>query len=219
MELALLILQHLPLAVLVFDAQGRLRYGNEAAIKLWNLTAAEVLVGRPLQELLPALTLTIPTGKDKLTITELCQLLQPGRIVFREGRRVYCRSLTLPPESGVEQFFILLAETFDDSTSLACQIAQEERLAGIIEISNTLTHKLNQYLQVIMGYVSLLTLEIPEGQSAHDYLLKIMEQLENIRLTLHRLNNIKCYAVIERPDGRRMFDLDQAIANTDRHFR
>jgi hypothetical protein len=37
-----------------------------------------------------------------------------------------------------------------------------------------------------------------------------LEQLENIRLTTYMLSNIHRYAVIERPDGRRMFDLDLA---------
>lgn len=218
MELAALLLKYLPLAVLVFDASGKLLYVNEAAFNLWQLPTQEA-VGQTLLRLLPWLAFDLPAGEPAVIVPEVCRRLQDGRVICREGRRFYCRMVPLPENHAGGPTFMLLAEAFDDAASLAGRISQEERLAGVMEISNTLTHKLNQYLQVIMGYVSLLTLEIPEEQNAHGYLTKIMEQLENIRLTLHRLNNITNYAVIERPDGRRMFDLDRAIANADRHFR
>jgi len=102
-----------------------------------------------------------------------------------------------------------------DNRNLAGRVLEEERLMGVTEISNTMAHKLNQYLQVIMGYISLMTLEMEPNHSCYEYLHKILEQLENIRVTTHLLSNINRYAVIERPDGRRLFDLDRAAAGRE----
>jgi hypothetical protein len=55
-----------------------------------------------------------------------------------------------------------------------------------------------------------MTLEMEAEHQCYDYLNKILEQLENIRATTYMLSNIHRYAIIERPDGRRMFDLDMA---------
>ena len=105
---------------------------------------------------------------------------------------------------------MLLVEDMNDNGNLAGRVLEEERLLGVREISNTMAHKLNQYLQVIMGYISLMTLEMNPEHQCYDYLNRILEQLENIRVTTYMLSNINRYAIIERPDGRRMFDLDMA---------
>ena len=102
---------------------------------------------------------------------------------------------------------MLLVEDMNDNCNLAGRVLEEERLLGVTEISNTMAHKLNQYLQVIMGYISLMTLEMNPEHQCYDYLNRILEQLENIRVTTYMLSNINRYAIIERPDGRRMFDL------------
>jgi response regulator RpfG family c-di-GMP phosphodiesterase len=112
--------------------------------------------------------------------------------------------------NGAEERTVLLVEDMNDNCNLAGQVLEEERLLGVKEISNTMAHKLNQYLQVIMGYISLMTLEMNPEHQCYDYLNRILEQLENIRLTTYMLSNINRYAIIERPDGRRMFDLDMA---------
>lgn len=218
MELTTLVLENLPLAILAFDAAARLLYGNQAAFALWNLQPEQAL-GRPVLQLLPLVAIEIPSRAAATPDLELLLSLQNGKLITSGGKRIYCRSLALSHSDSDRPSFLLLSEDLADHQTLAARISEEERLAGVMEISNTLTHKLNQYLQVIMGYVSLLILEIPEEQPAHGYLSKIMEQLENIRLTLYRLNNISRYAVIERPDGRRMFDLEHATNNAGRPWR
>ncbi len=102
----------------------------------------------------------------------------------------------------------------NDNSNLAGRVLEEERLLGVTEISNTLAHKLNQYLQVIMGYISLMTLEMNPEHQCYDYLNRILEQLENIRVTTYMLSNINRYAIIQRPDGRRMFDLGPGCRGT-----
>lgn len=214
------IIQNLPLAVLVFDHQGKFIYGNDAACRLFNLNPHQAY-GETCSQLLPDLP-NILYPNNQGGSSECClKDLASGKICYnRRGQKLFCRSLPLPGDPSGQYRQLLLVEDMHDHCNLAGRVLEEERLIGVTEISNTLAHKLNQYLQVIMGYVSLLTLELTPEHPCYSYLNKILEQLENIRLTTHKLSNIHHYAVIERPDGRRMFDLDEATAEgTSLHLR
>jgi nitrogen-specific signal transduction histidine kinase len=208
------IIQVLPVAVLVFDAQGRFCSANRSACQLFKLDAQQAQ-GTMYHLLLPELktinyapTLDPPVAEAP---EKPLAHLQDGRIVLtRSGQKLFCRSLALSGSNSHEERVVLLVEDMLDNRTLAGRILEEERLMGVTEISNTMAHKLNQYLQVIMGYISLMTLELDPANQCYGYLNKILDQLENIRITTYMLSNIHRYAIIERPDGRRMFDLDLA---------
>ncbi len=208
------ILKYLPLALILFDAQGRFLTANPAACQLFRLDC-QTAHGKMHQLVLPDLNIAncspAPEGKNHEGAGKPLGHFCEGRIVLtRKGQKLFCRSIYLPDEAAPPTRIVLLVEDMGDHRNLAGRVLEEERLMGVTEISNTMAHKLNQYLQVIMGYVSLITLEIDPDHAYTEYLNKILEQLENIRLTTHLLSNINHYAIIERPDGRRMFDLDQA---------
>jgi nitrogen-specific signal transduction histidine kinase len=208
------ILLVLPVAVLIFDEQARFHYGNEAACRLFDLDRDRAQ-GELFQRLLPDLNMAncspapVPDTKD-FPGKNFEQLIDGKIFLTRKGQKLFCRSLPLPGNNSREGRVLLLVEDMNDQRNLAGRVLEEERLAGVTEISNTMAHKLNQYLQVIMGYISLMTLEMDPEHQCYDYLNKILEQLENIRITTYRLSNIHRYAITERPDGRRMFDLDKA---------
>jgi hypothetical protein len=210
------ILQFIPVAVLIFDEQGRFCFGNDAACKLFNLDPLQAR-GEMYYRLFPDLTMAncstapAPDSHPKDFQGKPFEQLIDGKIVLtRRSQKLFCRSLLLPGNNSRDGRVLLLAEDMNDNRNLAGRVLEEERLMGVTEISNTMAHKLNQYLQVIMGYISLMTLEMEPEHQCYDYLNKILEQLENIRITTYMLSNIHRYAVIERPDGRRMFDLDVA---------
>ena len=213
------ILTYLPMAVILFDAQGRFLAANPAACYLFGLDA-KADQGKMHRLLLPDLNIAncspssgeAPPGMAKKPLG----LFVDGRVVLtRRGQKIFCRSVYLPEEAPTPARILLVAEDMGDNRNLAGRVLEEERLMGVTEISNTMAHKLNQYLQVIMGYISLMTLEMEPNHSCYEYLHKILEQLENIRVTTHLLSNINRYAVIERPDGRRLFDLDRAAAGRE----
>lgn len=208
------ILQFLPVAVLVFDEQGRFCYANDLACQLFQLDGQKAQ-GTLYHLLLPDLNLAnydpTPGCQSEEFVGKPLAHLSEGRIVMtRTSQKLFCRSLTLASSNSHGGRVVLLVEDMSDNRNLAGRILEEERLMGVTEISNTMAHKLNQYLQVIMGYISLMTLEMEPEHQCYDYLSKILEQLENIRVTTYMLSNIHSYAIIERPDGRRMFDLDLA---------
>ena len=208
------ILKLLPVAVLVFDGQGRFSYANDAACRLFKIDSQKAQ-GRMYHLLLPELNTTnhppSPGAEAEIRPEKPLAHLHKGKIVLtRQGQKLFCRSLLMSSSNGAEERTVLLVEDMNDNCNLAGQVLEEERLLGVKEISNTMAHKLNQYLQVIMGYISLMTLEMNPEHQCYDYLNRILEQLENIRLTTYMLSNINRYAIIERPDGRRMFDLDMA---------
>ena len=114
--------------------------------------------------------------------------LQHGKIVLTsQSQKLFCRSFFLPDINSHEERIVLLIEDMNDNSNLAGRVLEEERLLGVTEISNTMAHKLNQYLQVIMGYISLMTLEMNPEHQCYDYLNRILEQLENIRVTTYML--------------------------------
>jgi nitrogen-specific signal transduction histidine kinase len=208
------ILQVLPVAVLVFDAQGRFCFANRSACQLFKLDARQAQ-GTMYHLLIPDLNASNYAPALDPLVTEAPEKplahLAAGKIVLtRSGQKLFCRSLSLPGSNSHEAQLVLLVEDMQDNRTLAGRVLEEERLMGVTEISNTMAHKLNQYLQVIMGYISLMTLELEPANQCYGYLSKILDQLENIRITTYMLSNIHRYAIIERPDGRRMFDLDLA---------
>ncbi len=208
------ILQFIPVAVLIFDEQGRFCYANDAACQLFNLDCQKAQ-GEMYHLLLPDLNIANCSPSPGPQIKDFpgkpLEHLSDGKIVLtRKSQKLFCRSLSLPGVNSHGERLVLLVEDMHDNRNLAGRVLEEERLMGVTEISNTMAHKLNQYLQVIMGYISLMTLEMDTEHQCYDYLNKILEQLENIRVTTYMLSNIHRYAVIERPDGRRMFDLDIA---------
>ena len=209
------IFQFLPIGIVLFDTQGRFLAANTAACQIFRLDCRSAQ-GKMHQLVLPDLNSANcspkPEGNNQETSKKPLGYFADGRIVLtRKGQKLFCRSVHLPEEAKGTTRIVLLVEDMGDSHNLAGRVLEEERLMGVTEISNTMAHKLNQYLQVIMGYISLMTLELDPEHSCYEYLNKVLEQLENIRMTTHMLSNISHYAIIERPDGRRMFDLDQAI--------
>jgi nitrogen-specific signal transduction histidine kinase len=201
-------------AVLVFDGTGRFCYANDSACQLFNIDCRKAH-GTMHHLLLPDLNLAScspnPGSHSQGPSVKPLAHLHSGKIILtRQRQKLFCRSLPLPNNNSHGERVMLLVEDMNDNKNLAGRILEEERLMGVTEISNTMAHKLNQYLQVIMGYISLMTLEMETEHQCYEYLNKILEQLENIRATTYMLSNIHRYAIIERPDGRRMFDLDMA---------
>jgi hypothetical protein len=208
------ILRLLPVAVLVFDETGRFCYANDFACELFkiNLPQAQGIIYHLLLPDLNMANCSPSPGPQSQAISEkpLAHLLEGKIVLTRQSQKLFCRSLFLPSKNSHRERIVLLVEDMNDNSNLAGRVLEDERLMGVTEISNTMAHKLNQYLQVIMGYISLMTLEMDPEHQCYDYLNKILEQLENIRATTYMLSNIHRYAIVERPDGRRMFDLDMA---------
>ncbi len=143
-----------------------------------------------------------PGSQTEVPSGETFSAFTNGKIVLtRQSQKLFCRSFFLPNINSHEERIVLLIEDMNDNSNLAGRVLEEERLLGVTEISNTMAHKLNQYLQVIMGYISLMTLEMNPEHQCYDYLNRILEQLENIRVTTYMLSNINRYAII-RTTGR-----------------
>lgn len=208
------ILKLLPVGVAVFDTHGRFCYANDAACRLLDIDgqkAAGTLYNLLLPDLSRGSLFPQTSSLTEVDSEKPLSHLQDGKIFLtRHSQKLFCRSLWLADNKSPEERLVLLVEDMNDNQNLAGRVLEEERLLGVMEISNTMAHKLNQYLQVIMGYVSLMALEMNQDHQCYDYLNRILEQLEQMRMTTYMLSNINCYAITERPDGRRMFDLDMA---------
>ena len=179
------ILQLLPVGVIVFDETGRFCYANDFACELFKINLQQAQ-GTMYHFLLPDLNMANCSpnpGSQSQAISEkpLAHLGEGKIVLTRQSQKLFCRSLFLPNKNSHGERIVLLVEDMNDNSNLAGRVLEDERLMGITEISNTMAHKLNQYLQVIMGYISLMTLEMDPEHQCYDYLNKILEQLENIR--------------------------------------
>lgn len=213
------ILDHLPIPVLQIDHQGRLRYWNHTAAIFWNHPPEEA-VGEMFHELLRCrfagtkaeiidrvrghCEQAVKSGQSAEDILETAS----GQTI-----RLWC-SPFLDPEDLKPGALIVLEDITAQQLTREKQL-ERERLLGAVEMAKTAAHKLNQPLQVILGYVSLMMLDLEPKHPHRDFLSKILEQIEQAQKITQNLNNVTRYAVIEHPDGQRLLDLEQAYSLKD----
>ncbi|MFP3867565.1 MAG: histidine kinase dimerization/phospho-acceptor domain-containing protein [Desulfobacteraceae bacterium] len=184
------ILDRLPFAVIQVDQDERIRY--------WNHTAGELLGPSGLgiadkisYELLGSyLKAKKPEAVGK--IHYYCKLAlehsQPSETVInaQEGKAtcLWCIPLADVPSRTPAVVLILGGLPLPPPTSE--KPFDRERLA----IAGSLTHQLNQPLQIILGYVSLMLMDLSPDQPQYGFLNKVLEQVEEFNKVIQKLNQI-----------------------------
>ena len=85
-----------------------------------------------------------------------------------------------------------------------------ERLQGVIEMAGAACHELNQPLQVIVGYVDLLSMQMPEKDPQYRRIQEIKEQAERMARITSKLNGITKYVTRDYIDDIKIIDIDKA---------
>lgn len=193
------ILNSLPWGIVQLDQTGRILSFNRSASKLTGLSQ-EAVLGKIYHNVLD-----LPVELTK--IQKSPEWVIPGY----QQQALLCRLLPWgddPPEtvSGC----LLILEELGESKDKLERMLEQERLQGVKELGTTVAHKINQALQVVMGYASLIIVDLPPEHQYYEYISSIIQQMEDVRKITQKLSNISRYAVNERPDGQRLIDLNLA---------
>jgi hypothetical protein len=87
--------------------------------------------------------------------------------------------------------------------------AARDKLAGALEMAGTVCHKLNQPMQVILGYASMVTSgDINEPAQVREIVKMIEEETRRMGIITKNLMGITKYHTVETPEGGSMCDVD-----------
>jgi nitrogen-specific signal transduction histidine kinase len=193
------ILNSLPWGIVQLDQTGRILSFNRSASRLTGLSQ-EAVRGKIYHNVLD-----LPVELTK------AEKSSGWVIQGSQQQALSCRLLPWgddPPEA--ESGWLLVLEELGESKDKLEQLLEQERLQGVKELGTTVAHKINQALQVVMGYASLMIVDLPPEHQHYGYISSIIQQMEDVRKITQKLSNISCYAVNERPDGQRLIDLNLA---------
>lgn len=166
---------------------------------------------------------------------ELPKSIPPELVSF--FRRAELSSKHRPESQAVEvavlctdgrkkEFMVTIANVADDKGQILGSVAvmqdlteknkaarermQKEKLEGVLETAGAVCHELNQPLQAICGYASLLNTRIDEGDPNFGYVSKISSQTDRIAAITRKLHNITRYEALEYADGSTIIDIDKS---------
>ncbi|MBW1917140.1 MAG: PAS domain-containing protein [Deltaproteobacteria bacterium] len=184
------ILDRLPFAIFQVDQDERITYCNLAAVELLGPTDAEV-TGKFYHELSESFFKAIePEGVDK--IRYYCNLaLKNGQssetvVNGKEGKPIYCWFIPLSDPQTQTRVVVLVLGVLSIRHTISVKQFGRERL----EIASRLTHQLNQPLQIILGYISLMLMDLGPDQPHYSFLNKMLEQVEEFNKIIQKLNHL-----------------------------
>ncbi len=91
--------------------------------------------------------------------------------------------------------------------------AESDKLAGALEMAGTVCHKLNQPMQVILGYASMVTSgDISEPDQVCEIVKMIEDETRRMGIITKNLMGITKYRTVETPNVGAMCDVDSQSA-------
>ena len=91
--------------------------------------------------------------------------------------------------------------------------AESDKLAGALEMAGTVCHKLNQPMQVILGYASMVTSgDISEPEQVREIVKMIEDETRRMGIITKNLMGITQYRSVETPEVVSICDIDSHTA-------
>lgn len=154
------VIRHMPDALLVTDAQGRVVASNPAARALLG-RAPEDPPGFAAQELLAQ------DGDGALDWKEL-QRLGAGRelLLRRDGGQrlpVLASSGVVRDAQGLPEGLVLIVRDLTERKALEARALQSEKVSALGRLVGGIAHELNNPLSVVLGFAQGLAQELPDG--------------------------------------------------------
>ncbi|OPX19858.1 MAG: hypothetical protein BZ151_07085 [Desulfobacca sp. 4484_104] len=184
------IVERLPVAIILVDQEDRISYFNPCAAELFGMTrdeAAEKNCFEFLSAYLKdpgsaAVTQIEADCKQAMITGQTWETILEGKDgKFLHLRRVPFRVSEIPTAGS-----ILVLEDVTNYQMMANDQLEQELLT---QISRT-AHQLNQPLQIILGYISLMLMDLTSEQPQYSFLHKILEQIEEAQKITKELSNI-----------------------------
>jgi hypothetical protein len=128
-----------------------------------------------------------------------------------EDTRVLGNKIIAPALDTIAQllgvFFERLLASRDD--------VESDKLAGALDMAGTVCHKLNQPMQVILGYASMVSSgDITEPDQVREIVKMIEDETRRMGIITKNLMGITKFRTFETPDGGLMGDIDPRAAHS-----
>ncbi|GAB4277190.1 MAG: hypothetical protein Kow0029_19780 [Candidatus Rifleibacteriota bacterium] len=198
------LIKNMPLAVLAKRPSDGYRYFlcNPAAEKLFRKTRDEI-IGSDVNLLFTPSDAIIYDDSDKRIVKKPGIVEVGERNVSISGRNCDLKVTKIPiigTDGEVDSIFVLIEDVTEEN-SLTRQLQQSQKMDAIGRLAGGIAHDFNNMLQAIMGYGSLLAEEIPDSESAREYLAMIMQAGDQASSLVRQLMAFsrkeeaeKCYA-------------------------
>jgi PAS domain S-box-containing protein len=211
-------------AILVGDAQERVRFLNLAAEELLGRSAADIVdrlllediyppgVWRDLRRrflsergggsgrLAPTQTEVTNGGGDRIPVdVSATALVHPDRPDAPEWMLVFVRDVRLQTRLG------------ERLAHAQAQLEQEPRPALLAELAGTAAHELNQPLTSILGYSDLLRRRLPDGSTEAATVDVLIREAERMAEIIRKMRQVRSYQTKSYIGESRIVDLDQAV--------
>jgi CheY-like chemotaxis protein len=97
---------------------------------------------------------------------------------------------------------------------MAIQMAQEEKLKGVLATAGGVCHELNQPLQYVLGLVQLLLMDIPAHSETYQHLESIRQSIEQMGAITRKLAEITHWRTLRYAGERDIIDIKKTVENT-----
>lgn len=200
-------LEACPSGVMIADSAATIRYVNPAFSKLTGYDAGE-LIGNP------ATVLGSGNGEDE-GYCDLKAILRSGRPWNGECRSLrksgehYWTSRSILPvrdEKGLVTHIVVAEEDISEKKLIALQLGQAQRMESLGYRAAGVTHDLNNLLNVMLGFNSMVQAQLDPGSEAHKY-SKMVESL--VQRSGELVQQLTIPNQVSSVDGR-PFDLNRA---------
>ena len=123
---------------------------------------------------------------------------------------------TFSGDESMIQFLGTLADLFGvffERQIASREGAESDKLVGALEMAGTVCHKLNQPMQVILGYASMVTSgDISEPDQICEIIKMIEDETRRMGIITKNLMGITKYRSVETPEVGAMCDIDNPAA-------
>ena len=97
---------------------------------------------------------------------------------------------------------------------MAFQMAQEEKLKGVLATAGGVCHELNQPLQYVLGLVQLLLMDIPPENENYQHLESIRQSVEQMGAITRKLAEITHWRTLKYAGERDIIDIKKTVEDT-----
>lgn len=213
------ILQSAMDAIITINAGQRIVFFNAAAEKMFRCRAAQA-IGAPIERFIPERFRASHAehirrfGETGITSRTM------GALGALSGLRADGEEF--PIEASIsqvtlenEKYFSVILRDISQRKQLEEQLLHAQKMEGIGRLAGGVAHDFNNWLTAIFGYLELARDELPDGNSAHDFLGGIREAAERAAALTNQLLAFARKQIIEP----RVVDLADLVANVERLLR
>ena len=182
------ILEHLPISLLVTDSENRVKLANEYCKTSFALSDVDYL-DRPIMEML------VDLGGTEARELEAAFASQGDREFFNVSLRINQRTTlnnikTLPVyDEGLHVGNILVIEDITEYDKLQKKVILTEKLASVGLLAAGVAHEINNPLEIIYNYLSILRKRVHGGDTLTT-VNKLAEEISYISTIVSNLVNL-----------------------------